>query len=366
MNIEIAKRIEAEIQNIPTQDLSYGVLDETKGRDSKILSVIKDFTKQESPLNSKRIQDEFLGLGPIQCLIDDESVSEILILAYDKICFEKNGRLQKMNDSFCSVHTFRQFIERVCTASNSHFNIERPMTNGKFLDFRLHIVGSEITQNSHALSLRRHPKSPWNFDRLLENSWCSQDQLVEITKVLDSKSNFLVVGGTGTGKTSFLNACLQKISNQDRMIIIEDTSELTIPNVFSTKLITRVDANGILPSIDQSELVKQSLRMRPDRLVMGEIRGPEAKDLLMALSTGHEGSFGSLHASSASQALIRLEMLIQLGAPFWSLSAIRQLIKLSLQYIFVVTKNPEGFRKLQGLYCLRSLEDMGILLERVF
>lgn len=365
MNLDIARRIESEIQKIPTQDLSFGVLDESKGRDAKISEVLVQATKNETPEIARRIREEFLGLGPVAELINDESITEILVLGHDKICFEKQGLLHELKDSFCSKHSFQRFIERICTESNSHFNIERPMTNGKFKDFRLHIVSSELTQNSHVLSLRRHPKSPWTFDRLIENSWCSQEQALEITKMLDSKANFLVIGGTGSGKTSFLNACLQKISSRDRMVIIEDTSELCLPNCFSTKLITRLDANGILPAIDQSELVKQSLRMRPDRLVMGEIRGPEAKDLLMALSTGHEGSFGSLHAHSASQALIRLEMLIQLGAPFWSLNAIRQLIKLSLQYIVVVTKSPEGLRKLQGLYALRSLEEMGILLERI-
>lgn len=365
MNFAVALAIEKEIQEIPSQDLSYGVLDDSKLRSSKIIAVIDRFTKNEEPPVAQRLRDEFLGLGPIAQLIDDQDITEILVLGPDKICYEKGGRLVQHDDKFCSENTFKQFVEKVCSESKSYFNIERPMTNGKFQDFRLHIIGSELTQNSHALSLRRHPKSPWTFERLLEYGWCNSDQLSSLQQMLSSKGNFLVVGGTGSGKTSFLNACLQWIPKEDRLVIIEDTSELSVPNTFSTKLVTRFDANGILPNIDQSELVKQSLRMRPDRLVMGEIRGPEAKDLLMALSTGHEGSFGSLHAQTAAQALIRLEMLIQLGAPFWSLNAIRQLIKLSLQYIVVVTKSPEGTRKFQGLYALQSLEDMGILLERI-
>jgi pilus assembly protein CpaF len=365
MNIKLAQEIERKIQQIPSQDLSYGVLDETKSRDFKIRSLIDDSVNSLESDSSNRIREEFLGMGPISVLLADEEITEILILSHNRICFEKYGQLHALNDYFCSIHTFKNFVDRVCTEARTHFNLERPMTNGKFRDFRLHLISSELTHDSHAIALRRHPKNPWTLEKLLEQGWCKKEDLEIIEKILFSKGNFIVVGGTGSGKTSFLNACLQKIPGRERIVIIEDTPELTVPNLFSSKLVTRFDANGILPPIDQSELVRQSLRMRPDRLVMGEIRGAEAKDLLMALSTGHDGSFGTLHANSPSQALIRLEMLIQLGAPGWSLSAIRQLIKLSLQYVFVIGKSPEGHRRLQGLYQITSIEEIGLLLERL-
>ena len=153
--------------------------------------------------------------------------------------------------------------------------------------------------------------------------------------------------------------------SNERVILIEDTQELALPNSASTRLLTRKDAQGVLPIIDQMELVKQSLRMRPDRIVMGEIRGAEAKDLLMALSTGHSGSFATLHATDPQQALLRLEMLIQLGASFWSLEAIRNLIFLSLQNVIVVGRSPSGVRVLKGIYVLSSRETSGILVERL-
>ncbi|RYZ78974.1 MAG: CpaF family protein, partial [Proteobacteria bacterium] len=165
--------------------------------------------------------------------------------------------------------------------------------------------------------------------------------------------------------TSLINALLQTIPSNERAVVIEDTPEIELPNTSSMKLITREDPQGILKSIDQGQLLKHSLRLRPDRIVMGEIRGGEAKDLLMALATGHGGSFGTLHASDARQALIRLEMLIQMGAPQWNLPAVRRLIHLSLDYILVVEKNAEGKRQFQGIYKICSLEENGFLIEKV-
>ena len=146
--------------------------------------------------------------------------------------------------------------------------------------------------------------------------------------------------------------------------MIEDTEELHLPNQASTKLLSRPQLSAQLPAVDLGELVKQSLRMRPQRLVVGEVRGAEAKDLLMALATGHQGSWGTLHAVDARQALLRLEMLIQLGAPQWSLPAIRQLLHLSVDAIVVCGIANEK-RQLEGIFKVASLESFGFLLEQL-
>jgi pilus assembly protein CpaF len=229
----------------------------------------------------------------------------------------------------------------------------------------MHLVGKELTQKDNVLCLRRHPKNPWSFERLANSGWASASQIEILKNILAEKKSFLVVGPTGAGKTSVLNACLGELSDCERNVLIEDTEELYLPNDCSTRLLTRTDAKGLLPNIDQAILLKQALRMRPDRIVVGEVRGAEAKDLLMALSTGHEGSMGTLHASNPHQALMRLEMLVQLGAPFWSNQVVRRLIFLSLQYIIVVNRDHSGQRHLEGIYALTSLEDTGFLLEKL-
>jgi pilus assembly protein CpaF len=200
---------------------------------------------------------------------------------------------------------------------------------------------------------------------LVEVGWCAPEQSALLQDLLARRQTVLVVGPTGSGKTSVLGACLKELPAQERVVILEDTDELPLPNSASTKLLTRAQASPTLPDVSLTDLVKQSLRMRPFRLAIGEVRGAEAKDLLLALATGHEGSWGTLHASDPRQALLRLEMLIQMGAPQWSLQAIRQLMQLSLNAI-VVCGNKNGHRFLEGIYRVAALESVGLLLEPLY
>lgn len=362
-----AQDIEQSIGQVPVKNISFGLLEESGLRKVKIEKIVEDNCLTLEPSVQQRIHQEFFGFGPIESLMQDENVNEVMILNSQEIWVERNGTTAKHLDSFASEATFQSFIDLLCQRAHIHFNLENPAANGKIGNFRVHIVSSEITQTSTNITLRRHPNNPWTFTELAKQNWATSQDIAFIKDLVLAKSNLLVVGATGSGKTSLLNAFMQALPENERLIILEDTSELTCPNLISTKLISRFDANGILKPIDLGELTRQALRMRPDRLVMGEVRGPEAKDLLLALSTGHEGSFASLHAASAKQALIRLEMLIQLGAPEWSLWAIRNLICLSLNHIIVVKKNSvSNSRELDGIYQLKSLEETGILLEKVF
>jgi pilus assembly protein CpaF len=199
------------------------------------------------------------------------------------------------------------------------------------------------------------------LDDLQKTSWCTESELKKIKQLVRDKRNILVVGATGSGKTTLLNSLTLETS-EDRCVYIEDTAELVINSTLSTRLLTRFDANGILPNIDQTDLVKQSLRMRPDRLILGEVRGAEAKDLLLALSTGHHGSMSSIHAGSAQEALMRLEMLVLMGAPEWNLYTIRRLIQMTVQSIIVTEKAHKQW-KLKSINTIASLEEFGFTVE---
>lgn len=311
-----------------------------------------------------RIRHELLGLGCLEPLLVDESITEILVNQFDQVFIEKNGFLSRSADHFYSEHTYLAALDRLSQSCSSYLNREKPFVEAQYKKWRITIVFSELSRGSHLLSIRKQPSTVWSLGRLRELNWCDDNQLELIKKIFADKKNFLVVGGTGSGKTSFLQSLLQEFPEHDRAVIIEDTQELHLPNLTSCSLLTRQDPSKSVGDVTMDDLLKRALRLRPDRLVVGEIRGPEAKSLLMALATGHDGSFGSMHARTAAEALLRLEMLIQMGAPQWNLKSIRNLIAMTLQIVFVVGKI-NGTRKLLGIYQVTSVEDTGVLLQRI-
>lgn len=311
-----------------------------------------------------RVIAEFFGCGPLDPLLASDC-TEIIVNGRDAIWFERDGLLSRHDDLFHSALSYRNFISRMSREASLNASLDCPFADGRWCDMRVHLIIPPASGDEAVITLRRHPKNPWTLSRLATRGWATQDQFEALKTLVHEKKNFVVIGGTGSGKTSVLNACLSEIGEAERAVIIEDTSELNKPNTVSSKLLARRDPQGHLREIDQSELLKQALRMRPDRIVMGEIRGGEAKDLLMAFATGHQGCLGTLHAENARQALLRLEMLIQIGAPQWNVQAVRSLIFLSLQAVVVVGRTKSGERKLEGIYRIASLEDIGFLIERM-
>ncbi len=352
MDTEILNRFEQVQSGIQSKELQGQTLE------YKLESILD----QTEPLLKKRIFQEYLGEGPLASLLLDHEITEIILNGTDSIWFEKSGRLFRHEDRFLSNLTLENFIHRLCEEAEIETNLKYLSADGSWRGFRVHLSQAPLVNVPYHLCLRRHPESPWTLEALAETGWAKSKDLDLIRGLIRDRKNILVVGPTGCGKTSILNACLQLLPENERAVIIEDTSELRQPNSASVKLLTRKDPHGSLMDFDLSDLVKQALRMRPDRLVMGEVRGPEAKDLLLALATGHQGSLGTIHASDARQALVRLEMLVQLGAPDWSIEAVRQLIHLSLDSILVLEKR-QGQRRLKEISQIASLERFGFVLD---
>ncbi len=361
----LVEEINSDLQNLECFDPMQIMSSKLDQQDLAVRKLIESFLQKTQCDSMGRILDEYFGFGPIKPLIEDESVSEILINGTNHIFFEKAGKIEAFPDCFLSPLTFRNFIERLGRLTNTQANLDSPFVDGYFEDFRVHIAIPPGTQKEVSVCIRRHPKCPWTLKLLEKASWATASAISVIQKTVQTRCNFIVVGPTGSGKTSVLNACLGELPNNERAVIIEDASELKVPNAISTKILTRNDPQKLLRDIDQAELLKQALRMRPDRIVMGEIRGSEAKDLLMAFATGHSGCMGTMHADSARQALLRLEMLIQLGASQWSLNAVRTLILLSLSHVIVVKRSSSGLRQLDSIHKITSLEENGFLLEQI-
>jgi pilus assembly protein CpaF len=318
---------------------------------------------QLSPQDKQRVIDEIFAWGPITPLLTNENIFDIIINGPNHIFYEDPQGMHQLDDHFLSTISFRNFSELICNQAQVLLSQKDPFGNGKIQDFRVHIARSPVTPQT-TITLRRHRKQVIPLQTLIENQFLSPQQSQIIDRILAQKNNFLVVGPTGCGKTTFINTLVSQISSQERLLILEDTDELACPSPLVTKLLTRDICPDSLTPISLGDLVKQSLRMRPDRIIVGEVRGNEAKDLLMALATGHSGSFATLHAQSAEQALIRLEMLIQMGAPHWSLHSIRQLIQLSLDYI-IVLKGDRQNKGIMNIKKIQSHESFGLLTENV-
>ena len=334
---------------------------------------IKTFIKKISSYQHReRLVNEFFSLGPIESLINNINISEVIINGRMHIFYEKNGQLIELNDHFLSDLTFSNFIHRICEEGSMILTLNQPFANGNWRGWRVHIARKPVVHVNYHISFRRHPKNPWTFSKLMDQSWAPKYAITLIKKLIQQKRNILICGPTSSGKTSVLNACLQYLPPCERVITIEDSDELLLPNHFSSKLIPRTQGQENLIPIEQTELVRQSLRMRPDRIIMGEARGSEAKDLLMALATGHQGSLGTIHAQNHKQALWRLEMLVQMGSPSWSTHTIQQMITLSINHLIILgrtqdVRNPNySQRILKGIYKLSGVEKTGFLFETLF
>lgn len=314
----------------------------------------------------QRLRQEYFGSGPLEALLNNDAITEIIIDSFDSIWIEWEGQLHPSNDTFLTLQTYDNFLQRLYLETGQEPNLIHPFIDCHWQGHRLHIVGAYSDEKKQVrLTIRKHRFTRWTLNDLREKNWATDTDFETLKSVIAKKKNFLVIGATGCGKTSVMNAMLNAIQPNERVVIIEDSQELKRPNLASSHLLTRYDPRNVLPLISLADLVRQSLRMRPDRLVIGEVRGSEAKDLLLALATGHAGSASTLHASDPSQALLRLEMLIQMGAPHWSLHAIRRLILMSIDFLIVCQKSTQGHRYLEGIYRLVSLEESGLIIERI-
>ncbi len=332
----------------------------------QFLQKIDDIISKKLPHGTfaDRVRKEYLSWGPLEKILSDESVTEIIICGKDHIAVERSGKLNYLDDSFLSESTYSLFIRRLCHEAGVELSYVMPFIHGRWRDFRLQITSQPVTTNP-VINLRRVRIQKWSLHDLELMKMLNSNQRDVLEKAVKEMKNILVVGNTGSGKTTMLNALLGETENTQRVIIIEDTNELIPPNNISTKMLTRFDPQNKVPLIDQSLLVQQALRMRPDRIIVGEVRGAEAKDLILALSTGHGGGLGTLHAENANQALLRLEMLVSLGAPQWQINAIRQMIRFGLDMIVITKRYPTGLRKVDGVFKITSLEEFGLVVDQI-
>lgn len=347
--------------------------------EEQIKDVIKELLSQhikEKSLNISvgkkkelldRVFNSIKRLDVLQPLIDDKSISEIMINGCDNVFVEKNGSIQKLDMKFESVESLNNIIQKIVSTVNREVNESSPIVDARLQDgSRVNIVLPPIALNGPIVTIRKFPDSPFTIEKMIEIGSISKEAADFLHKLVIAKYNIFISGGTGSGKTTFLNVLSNYIPSDERIITIEDSAELQIKNVQNlVSLETRNKNTEGKGEISIRDLIKSSLRMRPDRVVVGEVRGAEALDMLQAMNTGHDGSLSTGHANSAVDMLSRLETMVLTGAEF-PITAIRKQIASAIDIIIQIGRIRDKSRKVLQISEVLGVEDGEIVLNPLY
>lgn len=306
-------------------------------------------------------------LDVLQELIDDTEVTEIMVNGTNRIFYEKQGKLHEWHKSFASEEKLQDVIQQIVGNSNRMVNELHPIVDTRLENgARVNIVLKPIAIDGTALSIRRFPEHPITMEQLIEWDSLSQDMAGKLQQLVQAGYNIFISGGTGSGKTTFLNALSAYIPQDERIVTIEDSAELQIqgiPNL--VRLETRESMLEGVPSITIRDLIRSALRMRPDRIIVGECRGAEALDVLQAMNTGHAGSLSTGHANSAEDMLKRLETMVLMGMEI-PITAIRGQIASGIDILIHLSRFRDGSRKVVQIAEIKGLEQEQVRLHELF
>ncbi|CAN7447523.1 CpaF family protein [Phenylobacterium sp. LjRoot164] len=313
------------------------------------------------------VLDELLGLGPLEPLLKDESVSDILINTHSTVYVERFGRLEPTDVRFQDTRHLVRIINKIVAAVGRRVDESQPMVDARLADgSRVNAIIPPLAVDGPLVSIRKFAKSPIHIDRLIELGSVSGDMAALLRSVVQSHRNVLISGGTGSGKTTLLNALSAFIAHDERIVTIEDSAELQLQQPHVGRLETRpanIEGRG---EITQRELVRNALRMRPDRIIVGEVRAGEAFDMLQAMNTGHDGSMTTVHANSPRDALSRVEQMIGMAGLEISPRSIRQQIASAINVVIQAERMDDGRRRVVSISEVVGMEEDVISLQEIF
>ena len=316
---------------------------------------------------SREILDEIFGLGPLEPLLKDPSVSDILVNRFDRVYIERAGKLEMTGLSFKDNQHLMQIIDRIVSRVGRRVDESSPMVDARLTDgSRVNAIIPPLALDGPCLSIRRFGRDPITARNMLENKTLSEPMLDLLSAMVKGRLNLLVSGGTGAGKTTLLNVLSGYIPNSDRIVTIEDAAELQLKQEHVVRLETRppnIEGKG---AVRQRQLVINSLRMRPDRIVVGEVRGEEAFDMLQAMNTGHEGSLTTVHANSQRDALARVENMVSMANLNIPARAVRQQIASAIHAVVQVSRLSDGTRKVTSISELTGMEGEVVTMQELF
>ena len=294
----------------------------------------------------EEVVDEVFGLGPLESLLADPSITEVLVNAPDQVYVERGGRLHQVDVAFTDKAHLIRVIQRIASRVGRRVDESSPMVDARLPDgSRVNAVLPPLTLDSPVLSIRRFGKG-FTPDGLIEVGACTPEMITFLETAIAGKMNTLISGGTGAGKTTLLNVISSFIPRGERLVTIEDAAELKLQQPHVVRMETRTANLEGAGSVSQRDLLRNALRMRPDRIIMGEVRGPEAVDMLQAMNTGHEGSLTTVHANDTRDALGRLELMIGLAGVDLAVPVLRGYIANAFHLLVHVARLAGGQRKI--------------------
>ena len=331
-------------------------------------------TRERTPLTyeererlTKELLNEIFGLGPLEILLEDESISDILINGAHQIYIERRGLLELTDVEFDDDAHLRRIIDSIVSRVGRRVDESSPMVDARLADgSRVNAIIPPLSLTGPVVSIRRFGTNPLTEEQLVSYGSMTRQMLTLLTATVRGKLNILVSGGTGSGKTTLLNMLSAHIPSTERIITIEDAAELQLQQDHTIRLETRppnIEGKG---AILQRQLVINALRMRPDRIIVGEVRGEEAIDMLQAMNTGHEGSLTTIHANTPRDALSRLETMVSMANLNLPDKAVRYQIASAINVIVQVNRMPDGTRKLTTISEITGLEGPVITMQDLF
>lgn len=311
--------------------------------------------------------NELVGLGPLQNLMDDETITDIMINGHENVFIERNGLVEKVKVNFIDEQQLTDIAKRIASRVGRRVDESSPTCDARLEDgSRVNIVIPPIAIDGTSISIRKFKKQSIVFSDLVEFGAMSKEMAQLLMVASRCRLNILISGGTGSGKTTMLNALSQFISEGERIVTIEDAAELRLQQPHVVRLETRtagIEGTGV---ISQRDLVINSLRMRPDRIIVGECRGGEAFEMLQAMNTGHDGSMSTLHANSPRDALARVEAMVMMATNNLPLEAVRRTIVSAVDLVIQISRLHDGTRKVMSIAEVVGLEGNNVVLEEIF
>lgn len=373
MAIEVNQDLVLKIKKIVTEELPLSQLSDDE-LTAEIEAIVDEQTRnQYYPIQVRvnlvqQVYSSIRGFGLLDSIISDDTITEVMINGPDNIFIEQNGKLIKLDTCFESQRRLEDIIQRIVGKAGREVNQANPICDTRLPNgSRVNVVLPPIALCGPTLTIRKFSKTPMTIEKLIQYGSITQEIADKLEMLVRSKYNIFISGGTGSGKTTFLNALSNYIPKDERVITIEDSAELQITGVENLVSMETRNANASGEGqITIRDLIKSSLRMRPERIVVGEVRGGEALDMLQAMNTGHDGSLSTGHANSTEDMLSRLETMVLQGASGLPLEAIRQQIGSAIDIIIHLSRLRDKSRKTMEITEVVGYEDGKIILNPLY